>query len=201
MENLSYSNEVWRDIKGLEGYYLVSNLGRVRSISRKWSRRDTILKMTNKNGYREISLGRKGERKRCYQVHRLVADAFCEKPDGCNEIDHINGIRDDNRPENLRWVTHKQNMNNPLTKVVISKSTVGRSLSEETKRKLRVQRQNVAVAQLDEDGNIIAEFFSFNEAERRTGICAANINRTTIGRTKRAGGCRWKRIIKIDTVL
>lgn len=201
MEDLSYKNEVWRDIKGFEGYYLVSNLGRVRSLPTKWRRHGRVLTPANKNGYREIKLGSNRAYHKVCQVHRLVAEAFCDKPDGCNEVDHINGIRDDNRPENLRWVTHKQNMNNPLTKAVISKATTGKRRSDETRRKMRVQRRNVAVVQLDEDDNIIAEFYSFNEAERRTGICAANINRTTTGRTKRAGGYRWKRIIKIDITL
>lgn len=50
-------------------------------------------------------------------VHRIVAIAFLPKPKGKDHVDHINTIRHDNRAENLRWVTPKENMNNPQTKL------------------------------------------------------------------------------------
>lgn len=69
-------------------------------------------------------------------VHRVIYETFIgEIPDGY-EIDHINTIRTDNRLENLRCVTHKENMNNPLSLKHRSEAMKGKKLSEEAKRKI-----------------------------------------------------------------
>jgi hypothetical protein len=68
-----------------------------------------------RNGYLRVCLWYEG--KRYYRtIHRLVAEAFIDNPLSLPEIDHINTDRADNRVENLRWCTTKENMNNPLTK-------------------------------------------------------------------------------------
>lgn len=102
--------EEWRNVVGYEGYYLVSNLGRVKSLSRLRKRRskDVILKQTdNGKGYKFVGLtkNRKSERK---YVHRLVLKAFVGEC-GNKECNHINGIKSDNRLSNLEWVTKSEN--------------------------------------------------------------------------------------------
>jgi hypothetical protein len=112
MEN---SKEIWKDIPGYEGCYAVSNLGRVKSLTRTIIRsngspraiKESILKphlTTNK--YHYISLGQSKNN----SVHRMVASAFCFKPEGKDHVDHINSIRTDNRAENLQWVTPQENI-------------------------------------------------------------------------------------------
>ena len=64
----------------------------------------------DKKGYMLVSLCKNGKVKQFY-AHRLLALHFIPNPENKPEVDHINGIRDDNRLENLRWVTHKENMN------------------------------------------------------------------------------------------
>lgn len=118
-------NEEWKDIKGFEGLYQVSNTGLVKSlqivITRSDGRRRTfkekLLSLTKKDGYTMVRLfKRNGDRKgRLYKVHVLMAVAFIPNPENKPYIDHINTIRDDNRLENLRWCTHKENMNNPMS--------------------------------------------------------------------------------------
>lgn len=101
--------EQWKPIDGFNGLYEISDLGRCRSFVRCMHGR--IMKPTiNTNGYAYYTLGGK-----LYRANRLVAKAFIPNPNNLPCVDHINAIRDDNRVENLRWATMKENMNNPLT--------------------------------------------------------------------------------------
>ena len=111
--------EIWRDISGYEGLYQVSNLGNVKSLNFRGTGKEMVVSLTNKAGYNLVSI--KGT---SYRVHRLVALAFIPNPENKPFIDHINGIRNDNRVENLRWVTNKENSNFPLAKKNKSKAQI-----------------------------------------------------------------------------
>lgn len=113
--------EVWKPIKGFEGKYEVSNLGRIKSLACKswngkvwWNKPEKILKHCKTRwGYPIIPLknDKTGKRKQ-YHIHVLVAIAFLgHKPDGTNKIcvDHINFIRDDNCVKNLQLLTNREN--------------------------------------------------------------------------------------------
>ena len=92
--------EVWKPY--FQTGYDVSDLGNVRN-----SKNGRVLKSWRTgSGYRKIQIGPNRFR---FRVHRLIAEIFCEKKNGCLEIDHINKIRTDNRACNLEWVTHKEN--------------------------------------------------------------------------------------------
>jgi hypothetical protein len=112
--------EVWRDVKGYEGLYLVSNLGRIKNVLYRHSSkikgkqgklvaRDKLLKPFHTHkGYLLIDLSDLNNIKKTYSMHRLVLEAFTE----CTPnlfVNHINGIKDDNRLENLEWVTASEN--------------------------------------------------------------------------------------------
>ena len=100
--------EEWREIEDYPGYS-VSNQGNVRGV--KWP--DRNMKITKNNtGYPQVSCGVGTN----FNVHRLVAKAFCENPNNHPVVDHINHIRHDNRAENLRWVTQSQNNVNKTIK-------------------------------------------------------------------------------------
>lgn len=96
--------EIWRDIPGWEGLYQVSNKGRIRSL------RVRVTKPFDARGYKVATL-RAGDRLQRSGVHRFVAAAFIPNPEGKEQVNHINGVRDDNRVENLEWVTcHENNL-------------------------------------------------------------------------------------------
>lgn len=83
------------------------------------------------HGY--LAVGYKGK---IYAVHRLVAEVYLPNPDGKKEVDHINTNRIDNRVENLRWCTHEENSNNPITRQNMSEVHKGKHHTEETKKKM-----------------------------------------------------------------
>jgi len=118
------NEELWKDIKGYEGRYQVSNQGRVRSLNRiitncrgrKQVVKEKILKPENVfDGYERVSLSRNGKRTH-YRVATLVFEAFNGSIPKGLEIDHINGIRTDNHLDNLRAVSHRDNCWNPITR-------------------------------------------------------------------------------------
>jgi len=108
--------EQWRPVLGNEDRYEVSNLGRVRGLTTALKcraggtrvRPQRILRPSMyRCGYWKVSIGRNGKFK-TMSVHRLVAKAFCLQQDGKNYVNHRNGCKTDNRPENLEWVTRAE---------------------------------------------------------------------------------------------
>jgi len=111
--------EIWKDVLEFEGYYQVSNLGRVRSIDRKviTSNNRTyfcpsvmLTPKIGRTGYYEVVLTKHDGKRYCKRIHRLVAEAFLENFNNYPFINHINENKLDNRVENLEWCTAKQNI-------------------------------------------------------------------------------------------
>lgn len=109
--------EKWKNIRGYEGHYQVSNLGRVKSLSRismhstgsEMVLKEKILKTFGNKGYINCKLYADNIGK-TMSVHRLVANSFIENPKEKLEVNHINGIKNDNRLENLEWCTRSENL-------------------------------------------------------------------------------------------
>lgn len=113
-ESTQYANEVWKDIPNYEGEYQVSNLGRIKSLSRSYlqsnGKKITIKSRIRKqgldrNGYHTITLKKKG-----FLVSRLVAESFIPNIYDFKEVNHINGNKDDNSVFNLEWCDRTYNM-------------------------------------------------------------------------------------------
>lgn len=104
--------ETWKDLPGWEGYYAVSTEGRVKRLAGSpRCKVDRVLKlMPNPRGYLTVSPVRQGWKQRPMMAHRLVLETFCDRPTPKHLPNHINGIKTDNRLENLEWVTHAQNI-------------------------------------------------------------------------------------------
>lgn len=118
--------EVWKDIKGYEGLYQVSNKGRVKSLSRVASngRRiaERILKpYKNRGGYLQVNFYKDGKLINHY-IHRLVATAFIPNPENKPEVNHVNENKENNNANNLEWATRKENNNHGTRKERMAKT-------------------------------------------------------------------------------
>jgi hypothetical protein len=101
--------EIWSKIRDYPNYE-ISNIGRVKSINYS---KERILKLQNMNGYDRVGLSINGVTT-LFLVHRLVALAFIDNVNNHSFINHINGIKNDNRVENLEWCTSTENLNHAL---------------------------------------------------------------------------------------
>lgn len=114
--------ELWRDVVDYEGYYQVSSLGNVRSLTRVIRMPDgtehtragkAMAKIPNSDGYYHVKLSRDGNTKTA-SIHRLVAEAFIPNPDGLPEVNHIDFNRKNNAVNNLEWVKHSENVHKSI---------------------------------------------------------------------------------------
>lgn len=120
--------EIWKDIEGYEGMYQVSNLGRVKSLSRRcsthWGTRlvpEKILKPQEKEfGYLCVNLHKDSKSKE-FSIHRLVAFAFVPNPSNKPDVNHNDGNKQNNYPENLEWVTNLENIQHAVRTGLMSR--------------------------------------------------------------------------------
>ena len=112
MEHIKTINEVWKDIKGYEGLYQVSNFGRVKSLTRLSKQNhllpERFLKTNENDRYLRVDLWKDGKHK-FYEVHRLVAAAFIANPENKPVVNHIDGDKHNNNVNNLEWCTVSEN--------------------------------------------------------------------------------------------
>lgn len=111
--------EEWKNVKGFEGLYQVSNLGRVKALAKEWysgnrnslrKKEEILLKpCSNTRGYLAVTLSKNSKHK-MFRVNRLIAQHFLPNPENKPEVNHINGIKTDNRVENLEFCTRSNNM-------------------------------------------------------------------------------------------
>ena len=173
-------------IKGFPDYY-VTDTGDV--YSRKYqpirnpnNRINKINPSKLNTNYFTVCLYKDG---RVYQktVHRLVAEAFIPNPENKPEVNHINGIRTDNRVENLEWATKSENMQHAYHVLNNKPHTLGKLGKENATAKPIIQIKN---------GTQIALFYGSREAQRKTGINAGNIIACCKGHRMTAGGFQWR---------
>lgn len=172
------AQEEVREVR-IEGYpdYGIDTTGAVWSY-KKGGRRKMLFDLI-KSGYARLPLHNHGKCKR-FSVHRLVAIAFIPNLENKPQVNHINGIKTDNRIENLEWATHSENMRHAHD--VLGK--VNAAGKDNSRSKI--------IIQMDIDGNIMSEFESTRDAKRKTGIPQSSICSAANNKSIYAGGFKWK---------
>lgn len=164
--------ELWKDVKGYEGLYQVSNKGRVRRDGR------VLSTPPDSNGYCVAVLCKGGVR-HSVKVHRIVAAAFLGEPFDGAEVNHIDEDKSNNSAENLEWCTRLQNI----------RHGTGR---ERRATNQRNRHGNKPIEQWSLCGNLIERYPSIREVTRRHGYDRAFIVRCANGKQRTAYGCIWQ---------
>lgn len=166
--------EIWKPVVGYEGLYEVSSIGRVKSIKRNTAI-NRILKPHNTKKYFQVCLCKNGII--AYKsVHRLVAEAFIPNPDNLPEVNHKDENKLNNEISNLEWISRSSNL-----KYGTRLERIGKAKSK-------------AVKALNDEGVLVGEYESINEAAEATGLAPINISRCCRGIYKRSGGYIWQYI-------
>lgn len=175
--------EIWKDIIDYEGYYMVSNLGRIKRLTttvnsclkhnKTITRKEHIMSPTIVNRYLSVKLTKNSHTK-SYRVHRLVAQSFIPNPCNLPQINHKDENKINNCVDNLEWCSAIYNQNYG------------------TRKYKRLHSKTKEIMQIDKNENLVKTYFSLSEASRQTGISIKAISRCATGKSKTSGGFIWK---------
>lgn len=188
-----FEGEVWKDIPGYEGWYQVSNMGRIKSLDRTFALKRScdsvprticlkgqIIKACTSRGLYLICHLKKNGTVKTVKYHRVVCSVFHDTPCNLPEVNHINEIKTDNRAENLEFCTRIYNAR---------WGTAIQRASEKTRNHPNTSRP---VYQFSLDGVFVKRYPSIRQACRETGLKDTNINSVCRnGRSSSAGGFIW----------
>lgn len=180
--------EVWRAIKGYEGYYEVSNCGRVKSVERDvvvvrngkqhirhYNEKTLALNLNSNNGYLVAELCKNGKLE-YKSVHVLVATAFIPNPNGYTVVHHINRIKTDNRVENLMWLSREEHEKEHADE------------KTEFMRKIK----NKTVYQYNLKGELVNIWCSTKEAAKQLGFNQGKISESCNNKYLKEGNNKYK---------
>ena len=203
--------EIWKPIRGWEGFYEISNLGKVKSLDRWYFSKsgrhihvkEKILKACcDSKGYPFVLLSKNSKTKTTY-IHRLIAEHFIPNPTNKPEIDHIDTNPLNFSIKNLRWCTRKENCNNPITikHRIISVNKEGvqeKKIQSHIKSNSKVAPKKIYM--YDKNDNFIKEFDSMSDAARFVNGDVSSFYRVIDNSKRSAYGYHWrsKRLEPLD---
>lgn len=187
------TNQIWKDVEGYEGIYQISNLGRIRSLSRDYidaagharhfEGKIRLPVKNPKNGYWAVILKKEGHAKGI-SIQQLVARHFIPNPKNKPQVNHKDQNKWNNRVSNLEWVTNDQNIHygTAIARMIATKQASPKNIKTCYKWELGEGKKYI---------RIIAKYQSIKEASRANNIPSPNIIETCKGRRKTAGGYGW----------
>ena len=187
--------EVWKDIKGYENLYQVSNYGNVKSLDRYIKNKngkmqfynEKILRPNDSKGYLKVTLS-KNNRQRTFRIHVLVAKTFISNPENKPEVNHKDGNKHNNHIDNLEWNTRRENEIHAYQKGLAKPS----KKQKEAVAKYAKENYSKKIIQYDLNGNFIKEWNSMADIWRELGIRASLICRCCKGLRTHTYGYIWK---------
>lgn len=189
--------EVWKDIKGYEGLYQISNFGNVKALEKSvWNGKTNlyfpeIIRKPNfdKDGYLNITLS-KNSKAKTFKIHRLVAKAFIDNPGNLPEVNHKDGNKSNNFVNNLEWITRSENQKHAFRIGLINQNGPNNAMYG----KLGKDNPNsIPIYQIDINTNqIIKKFDSMASAGRKLQVNTGHICQVCKDKRKTAYGYKWK---------
>lgn len=183
--------EIWKDIKGYEKLYQASNLGNIRSLDKYVHSKNNSLRFVQgrliktkvcRSGYLNVCLWKNGSKK-CFYVHRLIANTFLNNPNNLPQINHIDMDKTNNKVFNLEFCTAKYNIQQTFKK--------GRTkINSGCFKKGNIPQNIRKVIQRDLSGKFIKEWNSIKEAQST--LLIYHISSCCSGKRKTAGGFLWE---------
>lgn len=171
---MEFENESWKEIEGYGGRYQISNCGRVWNVATK-----TIMKLQmKKTGYYSVNLMKPNKKMVTERVHRLVALYFCEKPEGCNVVNHIDSNKTNNNADNLEWTTVSGN-----TKHCYEHNEKFRQQVHDNAIKA-AQKTILTLEVKDKDGFLVGIFKGYQNAANALGLNEKTIRNIALGKFK-----------------
>lgn len=168
--------EIWKDVKGYEGCYQVSNFGNVKSLNYMKTGKEKVLKVRkDKYGYLTVNLSKDGKKKH-YTVHRLVATAFLPNPNNLLQVNHIDEDKTNNTVFNLEWCSNEYNH---------KYGTINKRIAISNTNHPKKSKKVICV----ETGKI---YPSTHQVQRELGFSRGNISSVCAGRYKTAYGFHWR---------
>lgn len=183
--------KAWRGIQGYEGLYMVNDKGQILTLARL-SADNRRIKQRVLNGHKAvdgymIAMLTKFRKRKRLSIHRLVLNAFVgPPPTEKHECNHKNGIKHDNRAENLEWVTRSENLKH--AHLVCTPRTWGKPPNH----KGQSNKRSRVIQQLTLDGNLVKEYPYIQSACDNTDFNASKITQVAQGTRKSHGGFNWK---------
>lgn len=176
-------NEEWGTTNILNGYYVISNYGRVKSLKRNTAHERIMKPRIGKDGYWYVNLCVNGKRY-TYKIHRLVATIFIPNPNNLPQVNHIDGCKTNSRVDNLEWCTASYNQIH-ANKLGLRQHWMKGKLGKDCAFSKKIN-------QFDLYGNFIKQWDSMSDVMRELNIPVSHLVRVCKGQRKSTRGFIWR---------